>query len=82
MFSVLANLGGTTEFGPSAGGSGFWGPDGRVIRQAAGTGTEVLTATLQHGVLDRYADERAGCARVAPAAPRTSAGRTPAGRFR
>ena len=58
MFGVLANLGGTTELGPSAGGSGFWGPDGRVIRQAAGTGTEVLTVTLQHDVLDRYADER------------------------
>ena len=26
MYSVLANLGGTTELGPSAGGSGFWGP--------------------------------------------------------
>ena len=58
MFSVLANLGGTTEFGPSAGGSGFWGPDGLMIRQAAGTGTEVVTATLQHGALDRYAHER------------------------
>ncbi|MCB5293602.1 carbon-nitrogen hydrolase family protein [Arthrobacter sp. SO3] len=51
MFSLLANLGGTTERGASAGGSGFWGPDGGVIRQAAGTGTEVLTATLQHNVL-------------------------------
>ena len=28
MFSVLANLGGTTGGGPSAGGSGLWGPDG------------------------------------------------------
>lgn len=58
MFSVLANLGGTTKFGPSAGGSGFWGPDGLMIRQAAGTGTEVVTATLQRDALDRYADER------------------------
>ena len=58
-FSVLANLGGTAASGPSAGGSGFWGPDGLVIRQAAGTGTEVLTATLHHSVLDRYAQERA-----------------------
>jgi predicted amidohydrolase len=58
MYGVLANLGGTTDLGPSAGGSGFWGPDERVIRQAAGTGTEVLTATLQHDVLDRYAGER------------------------
>ena len=48
IFTVLANPGGATMFGPPAGGSGFWGPDGRVIRQAAGTGTEVLTTTLQH----------------------------------
>jgi predicted amidohydrolase len=48
MFSVLANLGGSTPLGPSAGKSGFWGPDGLVLRQAAGTGTEVLTATLLH----------------------------------
>ncbi|BCW66455.1 carbon-nitrogen hydrolase family protein [Arthrobacter sp. NicSoilB4] len=67
MFSVLANLGGTTEFGPSAGGSGFWGPDGLVIRQAAGTGTEVVTATLQHGVLDRYDHEREAGRRQVPA---------------
>jgi len=67
MFSVLANLGGTTEFGPSAGGSGFWGPDGLVIRQAAGTGTEVVTATLQHGVLDHYAHERGAGRRQVPA---------------
>jgi predicted amidohydrolase len=44
MYSVLANLGGST----SAGKSGFWGPDGVVLRKAAGTGTEVLTATLMH----------------------------------
>jgi predicted amidohydrolase len=48
VFTVLANPGGATMFGPPGGGSGFWGPDGRVIRQAAGTGTEVLTTTLQH----------------------------------
>ena len=53
MFRVLANLGGATGSGPSAGGSGFWGPDGLVIRQAAGTGTEVLTATLHSGAPDR-----------------------------
>ncbi|MHA7222660.1 carbon-nitrogen hydrolase family protein [Arthrobacter sp. RHLT1-20] len=52
MFSVLANLGGITPLGPSAGCSGVWGPDGLAIRTAAGTGTEVLTATLQHGVLE------------------------------
>lgn len=48
MYSVLANLGGSTPLGPSAGKSGFWGADGLVLRQAAGTGTEVLTATLLH----------------------------------
>lgn len=48
MYGVLANLGGNTPLGPSAGKSGFWGPDGFVLRQAAGTGTEVLTATLPH----------------------------------
>jgi predicted amidohydrolase len=58
MFTVLANLGGTTPLGPSCGGSGFWGPDGLPIRQAAGTGTEVLTATLQHSVLERRATGR------------------------
>ena len=58
MFSVLANLGGSTGSGPSAGGSGFWGPDGLLIRQAAGTGTEVLTATLHYGDLDRHVRER------------------------
>jgi predicted amidohydrolase len=54
MFSVLANLAGTTPLGPSCGLSGFWGPDGLPFRQAAGTGTEVLTASLQHGVLARF----------------------------
>ena len=69
MFSVLANLGGTTKFGPSAGGSGFWGPDGLMIRQAAGTGTEVVTATLQHDTLDRYAHEREAGRRHVPKPP-------------
>ncbi|PVZ54499.1 carbon-nitrogen hydrolase family protein [Arthrobacter sp. H-02-3] len=54
MFSVLANLAGTTPLGPSCGLSGFWGPDGLPFRQAAGTGTEVLTASLQHSVLARF----------------------------
>ena len=57
MFSVLANLGGTTGGGPSAGGSGLWGPDGRVIRHAAGTGTEVLTATLTYSAQDCHAQD-------------------------
>ena len=82
MFSVLANLGGTTESGPSAGGSGFWGPDGRVIRQAAGTGTEVLTATLHHSALDRYALDRYAQERPArsPARQSRRQSRWPAGR--
>jgi predicted amidohydrolase len=54
MFSVLANLAGTTPLGPSCGLSGFWGPDGLPFGQAAGTGTEVLTASLQHSVLERF----------------------------
>jgi predicted amidohydrolase len=74
MFSLLANLGGTAESGASSGGSGFWGPDGSVIRQAAGTGTEVLTATLQHNVLDRYARERTALHYRAPASPRPASG--------
>lgn len=57
IFTVLANMGGTTPLGPSCGLSGVWGPDGFPIRQAAGTGTEVLTATLQHSVLERRATE-------------------------
>ncbi|MET3952318.1 carbon-nitrogen hydrolase family protein [Arthrobacter sp. UYEF36] len=74
MFSVLANLGGTTDSGPSAGGSGFWGPDGLVLRQAAGTGTEVLTATLQHSALDRYGPERPARNHAAPASRGPAAG--------
>lgn len=74
MFSVLANLGGTTDSGPSAGGSGFWGPDGLVLRQAAGTGTEVLTATLQHSALDRYTQERPARNSPAPASRGPAAG--------
>lgn len=54
MFGIVANLGGTTPLGPSCGLSGFWGPDGLVMRQAAGAGTEVLTATLRSGALERY----------------------------
>ncbi|HEX9087107.1 MAG TPA: carbon-nitrogen hydrolase family protein [Arthrobacter sp.] len=73
-FSLLANLGGTTGLGDSAGGSGFWGPDGRVIRQAAGTGTEVLTATVQHNVLDHYARERTALHYRAPESPRPASG--------
>ena len=54
MFTVLANLAGATPLGPSCGLSGFWGPGGLPIRQAAGTGTEVLTASLQYSALARF----------------------------
>ena len=54
MYTVLANLGGHTPLGPSCGLSGFWGPDGLVMKHAAGSGTEVVTAVLRRGPLDRY----------------------------
>lgn len=54
MYTVLANLGGHTPLGPSCGLSGFWGPDGLVMKHAAGSGTEVVTAVLRRGALDRY----------------------------
>jgi predicted amidohydrolase len=54
MYGVLANLGGLTPLGPSCGLSGFWGPDGLSMQQAGGTGTEVVTAVLRRGSLNRY----------------------------
>jgi 5-aminopentanamidase len=54
MYTVLANLGGHTPLGPSCGLSGFWGPDGLVMQHAAGSGTEVVTAVLRRGALERY----------------------------
>ncbi|MDQ0617795.1 carbon-nitrogen hydrolase family protein [Arthrobacter globiformis] len=54
MYGVLANLGGRTPLGPSCGLSGFWGPDGLSMQQAGGTGTEVVTAVLRRGSLERY----------------------------
>lgn len=54
MFTLVANLGGITDLGTSCGLSGFWGPDGLVIKQAAGLGSEVLTTTLRHGAIERY----------------------------
>jgi predicted amidohydrolase len=53
MYGVLANLGGRTPLGPSCGLSGFWGPDGLPMQQAGGTGTEVVTAVLRRGSLNR-----------------------------
>ena len=54
MFGILANLGGTTTRGPSCGLSGFWGPDGLRMKKAAGTGTEVVTATLHRSALQKF----------------------------
>ena len=54
MFGILANLGGTTPLGPSCGLSGFWGPDGLLMKRAAGTGTEVITAILQRSALRKF----------------------------
>lgn len=54
MFAVLANLAGTTVLGPSCGLSGFWGPDGLRMKKAAGTGTEVVTATLHRSSLQKF----------------------------
>ncbi|WP_426998837.1 carbon-nitrogen hydrolase family protein [Pseudarthrobacter sp. N5] len=51
MFGILANLGGETSLGASCGLSGFWGPDGLAIRQAAGASTEVVTSVLQRSTL-------------------------------
>ncbi|MET3721382.1 MULTISPECIES: carbon-nitrogen hydrolase family protein [unclassified Arthrobacter] len=51
MFGILANLGGATPLGPSCGLSGFWGPDGFQLKQAAGTSAEVVTAVLQRSAL-------------------------------
>lgn len=60
MFAVVANLGGIADLGTSCGLSGFWGPDGLVIKQATGVGTEVLTATLGYGSLERYRSRAPG----------------------
>ncbi|WP_255770446.1 carbon-nitrogen hydrolase family protein [Pseudarthrobacter sulfonivorans] len=54
MFGVLANLGGATPAGPSCGLSGFWGPDGFQMKNAAGTGTEVVTAVLQRNAVRKF----------------------------
>ena len=51
MFSVLANLGGRTALGESCGLSGAWGPDGRRIGTAEGTGTEISTVTCRWSAL-------------------------------
>lgn len=58
MYTLLANLGGRTALGQSCGLSGFWGPDGLPMQHASGTGTEVVTAVLRRGPLERYRDER------------------------
>jgi predicted amidohydrolase len=54
MFTLLANLGGTSSLGESCGQSGLWGPDGYLLKQAAGTGTEVVPCILQRSRLENY----------------------------
>lgn len=54
MFTALANLGGTTPVGESCGLSGFWGPDGLPLKQASGTGTEIVSAVLQRSRLKKF----------------------------
>jgi predicted amidohydrolase len=60
MFTALANLGGSSPLGESCGLSGFWGPDGLALKQAAGTGTEVVSVILQRSRLDRFRKESPG----------------------
>jgi predicted amidohydrolase len=54
MFTLLANLGGRSPLGESCGLSGVWGPDGYPLKQAAGTGTEVVPCILQRSRLEKY----------------------------
>jgi predicted amidohydrolase len=54
MFTALANLGGSSPLGESCGLSGFWGPDGFPLKQAAGTGTEVVSSVLQRSRLEKF----------------------------
>jgi predicted amidohydrolase len=54
MFTALANLGGSSPLGESCGLSGFWGPDGFPLRQAEGTGTEVVSSVLQRSRLEKF----------------------------
>ncbi|WP_458778977.1 carbon-nitrogen hydrolase family protein [Arthrobacter sp. D3-16] len=60
MFTLLANLGGRSALGESCGLSGFWGPDGFPLTQAAGTGTEVVPCILQRSRLKKYRKPTAG----------------------
>lgn len=62
MFTLLANLGGRSVLGESCGLSGFWGPDGLPLKQAAGTGTEVVPSILQRSRLRKYRKPTAGAA--------------------
>jgi predicted amidohydrolase len=60
MFTLLANLGGRSPLGESCGLSGFWGPDGFPLKQAAGTGTEVVPCILQRSRLAKYRKHTGG----------------------
>jgi 5-aminopentanamidase len=59
MFTLLANLGGSTTMGESCGLSGVWSPDGLPLARASGTRTEVVTCLLQRSVVRRYRNIRA-----------------------
>ncbi|SLJ92934.1 carbon-nitrogen hydrolase family protein [Arthrobacter sp. P2b] len=54
MFTLLANLGGSTTVGESCGLSGVWSPHGLPLASASGTRTEVVTCLLQRSVVTRY----------------------------
>lgn len=54
MFTLLANLGGSTPLGESCGQSGIWSPDGLPLKSASGTRTEVVTCLLQRSVVRRF----------------------------
>lgn len=54
MFTLLANLGGSTALGESCGLSGIWSPDGLRLKGASGIRTEVVTCLLQRSVVRRF----------------------------
>jgi predicted amidohydrolase len=60
MFTLLANLGGRSALGESCGLSGLWGPDGFPLKQAGGTGTEVVPCILQRSRLAKYRKHTGG----------------------
>lgn len=53
MFTLLANLAGSTPLGESCGLSGIWSPDGMPLKRASGNRTEVVAGLLQRSTLHR-----------------------------